>query len=160
MFNIPLAWLQLSREKIRLIVALAGIAFAVILMFMQLGFQAALYDSATRFHQNLQADLVLIGARSKSLGYMTTFSWRRLYQVLGMNGVATVSPIYVDFGGWRNPEQKTFRTIYVYGFKLGDSAFKLPEVAQNLNLLKLNENILFDRASRPEYGAIAQEFEW
>ena len=42
MANTPLAWLQLTREKIRLVIALAGIAFAVILMFMQLGFQAAL----------------------------------------------------------------------------------------------------------------------
>jgi putative ABC transport system permease protein len=76
MFALPLAWLQLSREKLRLAIALAGIAFAVILMFMQLGFQAALYDSATRFHQSLKADLILINTRSKSLGYMRTFSWR------------------------------------------------------------------------------------
>ncbi len=44
--NIPLAWLQLARQKIRFLVALAGIAFVAVLMFMQIGFQAALYDSA------------------------------------------------------------------------------------------------------------------
>jgi len=36
--KIPLSWLQLTREKTRLAVALSGIAFADILMFMQLGF--------------------------------------------------------------------------------------------------------------------------
>jgi putative ABC transport system permease protein len=36
----PLGWLQLSHEKGRLLVALAGIAFADVLMFMQLGFQS------------------------------------------------------------------------------------------------------------------------
>jgi putative ABC transport system permease protein len=159
MFNIPLAWLQLSREKIRLLIALAGIGFAVILMFMQLGFQVALYDSTTRLHQNLQGDLVLISATSKSLGYMTTFSWRRLYQALSFDGVESVSSIYVGFAGWRNPENGTFRTIYVYGFELGSSAFKFPEVAQNVDKLQLKENILFDRASRQEYGPIATEFE-
>ncbi len=157
-FNIPLAWLQLSREKIRLVIALAGIAFAVILMFMQLGFQSALYDSAARFHQNLQGDLILISARSKSLGYMMPFSRRRLYQVLGVEGVESVSPVYVGFGDWKNPDLGTYRTIYVYGFEPGDLATRLPEVNQALDLIQLEQNILFDRASRLEYGAIATEF--
>jgi len=47
MLNIPLALLQLTREKTRLFVALTGVAFAVILMFMQLGFMSALYEGAT-----------------------------------------------------------------------------------------------------------------
>jgi len=158
MFNLPLAWLQLSRERVRLAIALAGIAFAGILMFMQLGFQAALYDSTTRFHQSLKGDLVLISATSKSLGYMNSFSWRRLYQTLSFNGVESVSPVYVGFSDWKNPYEGTFRTIYVYGFELGKPAFSFPEVAQYTNQLKLKENILFDRASRLEYGPIAAKF--
>jgi putative ABC transport system permease protein len=159
MFKIPLAWLQLSREKIRLLIALAGIAFAVILMFMQLGFQSALYDSATRFHQSLQGDFVVINARSKALGYMSSFSWRRLYQVLSIDGIQSASPVYVGFRDWRNPFNGNFRAIYVYGFQIGDPVFKSSEVNQNLNRLQLAENILFDRASRLEYGAIATEFD-
>lgn len=155
---IPLAWLQLSRERIRFTIALAGIAFAVILMFMQLGFQSALYDSAARFHQSLQGELILISSRSKSLGYMMPFSRRRLYQVLGVDGVRSVSPVYVGFGDWKNPERGTYRTIYVYGFDVGAQAIDLPEVSQAVDLIKLEQNILFDRASRSEYGAIASNF--
>lgn len=157
--SIPLAWLQLSREKVRLVVALAGIAFAVILIFMQLGFQAALYDSATRLHQNLQGDLVLISSRSKSLGYMRTFSWRRLYQVLSFDSIESINSLYVGFKDWKNPSDGNFRAIYIYGFSPESSVLKLPEVAHNLDKLKLDENILFDRASRLEYGFIAKEFE-
>ncbi len=159
MFNIPLAWLQLSREKIRLLVALAGIAFAVILIFMQLGFQEALYDSATRFHQSLQGDLVLISTRSKSLGYMSTFSWRRLYQTLGVSGVDSISPIYVGFRDWRNPIDGSFRAIFVYGFEPGRASFRFPEVTQHLSQLQLSENILFDQASRETYGPIRERME-
>lgn len=158
MFNIPLAWLQLSRERVRLFIALAGIAFAAILMFMQLGFQAALYDSTIRFHQNLKGDLVLISATSKSLGYMNSFSWRRLYQTLSFDGVESVSPIYVGFSDWKNPYKGNFRTIYLYGFELGKPTFNFPEIDQHINQLKLKENILFDRASRLEYGPIAANF--
>jgi len=90
---------------------------------------------------------------------MRTFSWRRLYQILGFNGVKSVSPVYVGFRDWKNPETGNFRAIYVYGFQLGNPAFNFPELADTLDDLKLNESILFDRASRSEYGSIATEFE-
>ncbi|BCX12410.1 MAG: hypothetical protein KatS3mg067_1348 [Thermosynechococcus sp.] len=46
-FAIPLAWLQLIRERIRLLVAIAGIAFAVVLMLMQFGFRDALFQGSS-----------------------------------------------------------------------------------------------------------------
>ncbi|HBL13696.1 MAG TPA: ABC transporter [Cyanobacteria bacterium UBA11162] len=159
MFDIPLAWLQLSREKNRLLIVLAGIAFAVILMFMQLGFQSALYDSATRFHQSLEADLVLINSSSRSLAFMKAFSWRRLYQTLSFDGVESISPVYVGFQEWKNPNNGNLRIIYIYGFEPVISVFKLPGVTENIAQLKVKENILFDRASRQEYGPITTEFE-
>ena len=87
------------------------------------------------------------------------FSRRRLYQVLSIKGVASISPVYVGFGDWKNPDRGTFRTIYVYGFDVGDIATRLPEVNQAIDTIKLEQNILFDRASRLEYGAIAAQFE-
>jgi putative ABC transport system permease protein len=42
----PLAWLQVFKEKTRLAVALAGIAFADFLMFTQLGFRDALFEAS------------------------------------------------------------------------------------------------------------------
>jgi putative ABC transport system permease protein len=56
----PLAWLQLTHNKVRFIVALSGIAFADILMFVQLGFEGALYDSAMKpYRELIQADLAI-----------------------------------------------------------------------------------------------------
>jgi putative ABC transport system permease protein len=55
--NIPVAWLQLVKQKLRFIVALAGIAFVSVLMFLQIGFQDALYASATQLHKNLDGNL-------------------------------------------------------------------------------------------------------
>ena len=56
----PLAWLQLKREPTRLAVALAGIAFADILIFFQLGLAEGLFDSVTKPYSALQGDLFLI----------------------------------------------------------------------------------------------------
>ena len=48
--KIPLAWLLLSRQPLRLLVAIAGISFAGILMFMQIGFRDGLFDTSVTIH--------------------------------------------------------------------------------------------------------------
>lgn len=154
----PLAWLQVTREKTRLVVALAGIAFADLLMFIQMGFEGALYDAAVTPHRNLQADLVLINPQLQTLFSVKSFSRERLYQALSYEGVDSVSPLYIATGQWRNPETRLDRAILVWGVDPAIPAFKFPEVNQNLDHLKLLNQILFDRAGRPEYGAIAETF--
>ncbi|MBD1824075.1 FtsX-like permease family protein [Cyanobacteria bacterium FACHB-DQ100] len=163
MFSIPLAWLQLKREKVRLLVALAGIGFAVILMFLQLGFQDALFESAITLHQNIEGDIFLISPQSTSLISMKSFPERRLYQSLGFAGVKSVSPIYIGFGIWKNPfwqgpPASQTRSILVIGTNPGDNIFAIPGVAENRSKIQLTDVVLFDSASRPEFGAVAEKF--
>lgn len=157
--NIPLAWLQLSRQKARFLVALAGIAFVAVLMFMQIGFQDALYASATKLHRNLQGDLFIISAQYKSLTSNQSFPRWRLYQALGVDGVESVSPLYMQFAKLKNPINGLKFPLYVIGFDPVRSVFKSPDVQQSYKLLQNPRIVLFDRASRPEFGAIAQDFE-
>jgi putative ABC transport system permease protein len=157
--KIPLAWLQLAQQKVRFVVAVAGIAFIVLLMFIQLGFQDALYSSATAVHQNLKGDLFLVSSQYKSLTSNQSFSRNRLYQALGFNGVESVSPMYLQFAKLKNPETGEKYSIYVIGFDPGKPVMNIPEVQQNLDKLKIPDVMLFDRASRPEFGPIAKNFE-
>ena len=94
-------------------VALAGIAFADILMFVQMGMLEALYDSATQPHRLMEADLVLLNEQAKTTIELPSFSRQRLFQALGYEGVASVSPIYAALGPWRNPETRLDRNIMV-----------------------------------------------
>ena len=64
----------LTRQPVRLLVALAGISFAGILMFMQLGFRDGLFDASVTIHRMFDADLVLISPRSTSSVRMADFS--------------------------------------------------------------------------------------
>lgn len=157
--KIPLAWLQLAQQKVRFVVAVAGIAFIVLLMFIQLGFQDALYSSATAVHQNLKGDLFLVSSQYKSLTSNQSFSRNRLYQALGFNGVESVSPMYLQFAKLKNPETGEKYSIYVIGFDPGRPVMNIPEVQENLDKLKIPDVMLFDRASRPEFGPIAKNFE-
>lgn len=152
----PLAWLQLMKEKTRLIIAIAGIGFADMLMFVQLGFQDSLYDSATQPHRSLQADLVMINPQFKSLSAVQSFSRERLYQTRSHNAVQSISSIQIGMGQWKNPETQLNRAILIWGVEPDAPSFALPELQQNLGQTKLLNHVLFDRGGRPEYGAIAQ----
>ncbi|MEA5622695.1 ABC transporter permease DevC [Nostoc sp. UHCC 0251] len=154
----PLAWRQLMKEKTRLAVAVAGITFADMLMFIQLGFESALFDAAVKPHRNLQADLVLINPQFQTLFSVKNFSRERLYQTLGYEGVQSVNPIYISTGQWRNPETRLERAILVWGVDPVQPAFKSPEINQNQEQLKQLYQVLFDQAGRPEYGTVADIF--
>jgi putative ABC transport system permease protein len=149
--NIPLAWLQLKREKSRLLVAMAGIAFADMLMFIQLGFQTALYESNTRLHRTLNADLVLISPQGRNIVNLTTFPRRRLYQTLSFEGVVSAEPLYTDFVDWKNPQTQRKTSMLLIGFNPEYSAVNLPEVERNLHKLKHPDVLLFDRGSLGNY---------
>lgn len=157
MFAIPLAWLQLVREKIRLLIALAGIGFAVILMFIQLGFQDALFTSAVSLHTSMQGDIFLISPQSTALIAMRTFSDRRLYQAYGYPGVESISPIYLGFGFWKNPINQRTRSILVIGIDPAEPVLS-NELVPNLAPIQLPDVVLFDDKSRAEFGPVADLF--
>ena len=143
--RIPLAWLLLTRQPGRLLVALAGIAFAGILMFLQLGFRDGLFD----------ADLVLLSPRTMSSIAMSGFPRRRLVQVMADPAVAGTTPVHWNFLLWRNPETRTTRSILALGFEPGDPLFTDPALAAKAAVLSQQGRVLFDELSRPEFGPIA-----
>jgi putative ABC transport system permease protein len=157
MYRIPLAWLQLKREKLRLLVAVAGVAFAVVLIFMQLGFRNALFDSSVRVHAALDADLVLVSPQFDFLAQPKTFSRRRLYQALGASGVASIAPLYAGVGLWKNPFDGTSRNVFVLGIDPSSPAVDLADVRAQLDLVRLPDMVLFDSAARPEYGPVSEQ---
>ncbi len=152
----PLAWRQLMKEKTRLLVAIAGIGFADMLMFVQLGFQDSLYDGATQTQRLLQADLVLINPQFQTLFSVQSFPRERLYQAASVDAVASVSSIYIASGEWKNPDTRQNRAILIWGIDPAAPSFTVPEIQQNTNQIKQLNRVLFDRSSRPEYGPIAE----
>lgn len=156
--KIPLAWLQLSREKTRMLVAIAGISFADMLMFLQLGIRNALFDSAVQLHDSLQGEIVLISGRYQSLISLNQFSERTLYKAQGFTGVQSVSPVYLNFSQWKNPQNKQVWSIFAIGINPEEQVVKLPGVQENLEKLRTPDVVLFDQGSRKEFGPIAAQF--
>ncbi|MGL5872902.1 MAG: ABC transporter permease DevC [Xenococcaceae cyanobacterium] len=155
----PLGWLQLSHEKSRLLVALAGIAFADVLMFMQLGFQNALYDSNTRLNRAFLADIVLLSPKARNTQTLSTFSRRRLYQAIDVSGVKSAKAVYINTIAWKNPQTRRDATIQVLGFDPTQPVVNLPEVNRQLEKIKLPDSVLFDRGARGDYKEAIEQID-
>ena len=154
--RIPLAWLLLARPPARLAIALAGIAFAGILMFMQLGFRDGLFDASVTIHKLFDADLVLMSPRTMSSIGMAGFPRRRLVQALADPAVKGTTPVHWNLLLWRNPQTRMTRSILTLGFEPNDPLFIDPGLQAKAHALNQKGRVLFDELSRREFGPIAE----
>ena len=154
----PIGWLQLRHKPLRLLVALLGISFAVLLIMMQLGFRSALFESAVRFHERFNYDIALFSTNSVFIVRPQSFSYRRLYQALADGDVAEVSPVYIFPAVWKNPWNNQRRSLSAIGFTPGDDLIDAKGFVENRDLLKQQDVVIIDALSRPEFGPVAEEF--
>ncbi|MGM3305247.1 ABC transporter permease DevC [Anabaena sp. WFMT] len=155
----PLGWLQLNHHKSRLLVALSGIAFADVLIFMQLGFQNALYDSNTTLNRAVLADIVLISPQSRNMQNMSTFSRRRLFQAADVPGVKSAEAMYIGLVTWKNPQTRRKTSVQAIGFNPEQAVLDIPEINAQLDKLKLPDHFLFDRGARGDYEQVFSQID-
>jgi len=157
---LQLAWLQLRHERFRFAVALGGVAFSVVLICMQIGFQRAMFDSAVRYHNAFDYDIALISPKTAFIVQPDGFSRRRLLQALAFQGVEDVSSVYMGQANWKNPTNPSdSRAIFVVGFDPSERVFALPSINARRPDLSMPDVALFDRLSRAEFGPVAELLE-
>ncbi|APB33479.1 DevC protein [Gloeomargarita lithophora Alchichica-D10] len=154
----PLGWLQLRKNKGRLFVAVAGIGFADLLMFAQLGIQAALFESNTLLIQNLNADIILRSSQYRDLSLANTFPRRRLYQIQDVPGVAIADALYINNVVWKNPETRRKTQLTLVGQEVNQQVFDLPGLdLTTLKQLTQPDTFLFDRLARGQYANVVAQ---
>ena len=171
-FEVPLAWSQLSHQKVRLIVATTGVCFANILMFTQLGLLKMLTEGTTKLHESLGGDLFMVSSFSPTLRWNTSFPRAYVYQASAVNGVADTTSVYLDTGEWLNPEfllennkdDSSLKTMGGFGKKVRIIAFNpakknvlnLPDVQQQIDKLRVPNAILYDSLSQSSLGEVPE----
>ncbi len=153
---VPLAWKNLTHDRVRFVLFSAGIGFAVVLMGVQLGIMNAMLDSNTVLLRRLNADLVLLNPTRKSLLFREAVNRRRAEQALQVSGVASVDPVYAEYllGMLRhtakNPGERTqTRRVRVVAVDPDSGVLNLPEVpAADWERLRVPGTALYDRKSR------------
>jgi len=150
-----LAWHNLWHQPVRSGVALIGVTFAAVLMFMQLGFLEAVKASATVIYDVLRFDICL---RSRDYGRLTdahTFDRSRLSEAQGIAGIAAARPLLVGVSSWRNPTSGEPRGILALGVPDSGGIFRPAAIEQTVNgALDHPQSMLVDTLTRREYGPV------
>src|SRR5690242_15710028 len=102
--RVPLAWLNLAHEKRRLIIRLLGVAFAVFLMFAELGFYNGLLDAQVQLIKQFNGDIIIVSKAHYAMAVKESFTTRRLVQALEAPGVRAAYPVYLEYTAsfWKN----------------------------------------------------------
>jgi len=157
----PLAWRNLVHHKPTMLVSSAAVAFAVVIMFMELGFLNGLYDSQTGLLRALDTDLVMVSPGLHKLNTHETFPRSRLVQAAGIDGVASVWPLYLEdrLAELRNPANGAVHGIRVIGFEAEAHPFEGRKIARLCERLRLPMTVLFDWRSRSFLGPLEAEMQ-
>ena len=150
--RIPLAWKNLVHQPRRLLIAVCGIGFAVVLMFMQLGFRNALFDSTVALHRRMNADLVLTSAARYTVSVKETFSRRRLAQARGCAAIESAWPLYIETAQsiWKNPASGQGHPIRVLAYDPAEPVLLLPGF--DASAVAASGTLAVDRRSKGDYG--------
>lgn len=147
-----LAWLNLIHDGRRLGIAAAGIGFAALLIFMELGFYNALLDSTVEVFERLDADLVMTSRAKFAMPARERFEKTRLRQVKTLVD-AEVTPIYMEtVAAHLRRSGKKAHSIRVIAWPLDKPGLDLPEVRQYAAELRQGNAALFDRRSKSHFG--------
>ncbi len=159
--RVPLAWLNLTHDKRRLIVRVLGVAFAVFLMFVELGFWNALLDASVELIEQFNGELIIVSKARYALNIKESFTRRRLEQACMVPGVAAAFPVHLEYAMsfWKDtgaPERQrsSSHPIRVIAFDPDQAALSNAAVNAHRDELKIPFTILLDKKSKREYGEI------
>ncbi|QEG22476.1 ABC transporter permease DevC [Mariniblastus fucicola] len=153
--RLPLGWLQLVSNRLRFAAAAAGVAFAGILVFVQLGMMGAFSEAIRVTYSGFEADVMISASDATGIMDGSNVASRRMYQALGVPGVTEACPLFVGMTKWQNDNGTNieFNTI---GIDPARQSF-IGTAIGNVNSLKLANNVLLDRRARGmESGQLSQ----
>jgi putative ABC transport system permease protein len=100
---VSIARKNLFHDKVRFAVALAGIAFAVVLITVQLGIYLAFLSNVSVLIDHTEADLWVTAQGLENFDFGRPFSEKKLYEVQEVPGVQWAEKYMLAFAYWKTP---------------------------------------------------------
>jgi putative ABC transport system permease protein len=148
----PLALLNLIHDRKKFLTSLAGVAFAVLLMFLFNGFKNALYDSQTQLLKQFNGEIVILNRLKENMFVPRSFARRRLYQAQSFEGVEDAYAVYTSEARWKNPDTKQTWPVRVIAYNPADPVLPSADILSHQRELKLPNTALIDTRAREGIG--------
>lgn len=145
--RLPIGWLQLSHNKARLFAAVSGVAFANLLVFMQLGIMGALNGSTIAPYSIINTDIILSSQEGNTLTDSEHIARVWMLQAHGVAGVVDASPLFIGNLPFTLKDGSSV-SLLVFGVNVTQPDFVSPQIAPLLPKLLLENTTLLDEGTR------------
>jgi putative ABC transport system permease protein len=144
--RLPIGWLQLTHKRGRFMAALAGVAFANVLVFVQLGIMNSMATATQRPYQFLSADIMISAADANALAEGSNVARQWMLQAFADPDVVAGMGLFVGNAQW--DRDGTRITLTTFGIDPGQPGFLGPEIAADIGLLQVQHAVILDRLAR------------
>jgi putative ABC transport system permease protein len=146
MGRLPIGWLQLTHKRGRFAAALAGVAFANVLVFVQLGLMNSMAAATLKPYEFFQADIMISASDANALAEGGNVARQWLLQALADPDVVEGMGLFVGNVPWdRGGNSISFTT---FGIAPSQPSFIEPGVSDGLHLLQVQDAVILDRLAR------------
>ena len=144
--RLPIGWLQLTHSRTRFAAALSGVAFANVLVFVQLGIMNSMATATLKPYEFFQSDIMISASDANSMTEGGNVARQWLFQALADPEVTGGTGLYVANVSWARPT-KTL-SLTTYGIDPALPAFLSPAMASKTGTLQLQNAGILDMFSR------------
>lgn len=145
--RIPIGWLQLSHNRGRMLAAIFGVAFANVLVFVQLGIIGAFDTSIRMTYQPFTADIIISASDANTLSDGSSISRRYMFQSLSNKNIESASAVYVGLLNWNLPNGNA-ASMQVYGIPPESLPFIAQSLQGDVTRITLQNTMLLDSKTR------------
>jgi putative ABC transport system permease protein len=144
--RLPIGWLQLTHKRGRFAAALAGVAFANVLVFVQLGLMNSMAAATLRPYSFFAADIMISAGDANALAEGGNVARQWMLQALADEDVLGGMGLFVGNVTWDRGEADIGLTTF--GIDPALPAFVTPDVTADLALLQVQNAVILDGLAR------------
>jgi len=144
--RLPIGWLQLVHQRGRFAAALSGVAFANVLVFVQLGLMSSMGVSTLRPYQFFEGDLLVSAADANTLVEGGNVARQWMLQALADPDVVAGMGLFVALVPWDRGE--TDISLTTFGIDPFRPDFLAPDIAGDIDVLQVQDAAILDRLAR------------
>jgi putative ABC transport system permease protein len=149
---VNLAWKNLFFDRVRLVVTLTGIIFALVLVIVQFGLFLGFLDTTANVVEHSGADLWITAPGIPHVNGANAIPERRRFQALGTPGVKIADKYLLLFSSWKLPSGAQ-ENIQVIGFQLESGLGGPWNIVQgSLDDLRGEDTVMIDLLYKEKLG--------
>ncbi|WP_295074429.1 FtsX-like permease family protein [Tabrizicola sp.] len=144
--RLPIGWLQLTHNRTRFAAALVGVAFANVLVFVQLGIMNSMGTATLRPYEFFSADVMISATDANALNDGGNVARQWLLQAMADPDVTDGAGLFIGNVPWDRGDADI--SLTTFGVDPARPGFIAPEIAGEISLLEVQDAVLVDRLAR------------